>query len=158
MTTRLIFDEARKAYGGSKNGLENEYANFVYRGKTPLRGQPKYNPDEAVNLLLPAIEALKEERAKLLSIDQFVPPWAMFGTWINQQRWTKECRAKKIAEQQSAQMDETNYIEARDFLVNWVMEQPLDGLYEWSKCQSNLYKRVVAGLRPEIIEYAKRKG
>ena len=91
MEAKLTFDIARQAYGGSKNGLDNEYANFVYRAKSPLRGQPRYDIDETVNLLLPAIESLREERGKLLSMDKFVPPWPMLGTWINQQRWTKEC-------------------------------------------------------------------
>ncbi len=150
MLTKLTFEESRKAYGGSKNGLENEYANFVYRAKNPLRGQPKYNPDEAVKLLLPAIEALKEERSKLLSIDQFVPSWAMFGTWINQQRWTKDCGAKRLEKQRADAFAAKRDKYTRDLYSDWIPEQEADFLREWSKSQSPRIQRLVCELRPEI--------
>lgn len=151
MTTRLIFDEARKAYGGSKNGLENELANFIYRSKNPLRGQPKYNPDEVVDLLLPAIEAQKAERVQLIRNEEFVPAWPMMGTWINQQRWSQECRVKKTSEQRSQSIDRNNMNTYRKLYSETISKMNIDALRVFKMNKPHL-RKLIEQLRPEILK------
>ena len=153
MTTRLLFNEARKAYGGSKNGLENELANFIYRSKKPMRGQPRYDIDKTVNLLLPAIEAQTAERKQSQG---FVPPWKNFKTWINGQCWTQECAASKVAEQRNEDMKAKIDKQNRELYSSWIMEQSLETLKQWCNEEPNRrLKPLVAELKPDIIEYCK---
>lgn len=76
------FDQARKAYPGTRRGLDVEWANF----------EKKYDKEKAriVPLLLPSIEAEKAHKARLVAEKKFCPEWANFSTWINQSRWTQE--------------------------------------------------------------------
>lgn len=76
-----IFDMARKAYPGMKNGLLSEFAIF--------RKQKDYKV--ALPLLLPAIQKQIKWRDKMKTIKgQFVPEWKFFTTWINQRCWEQE--------------------------------------------------------------------
>jgi len=77
---KAFFDTARKAYPGTKRGLDPEWTGF-------LKACPKYS--ESLPLLLPAIEREIEHRKKQVA-SGFVPQWANFSTWINQKRWTQE--------------------------------------------------------------------
>jgi hypothetical protein len=77
-----VFEAARQAYGGTKRGFGPEWENFVKKF-------PDYQP--ILPLLLPAIERERAHREKLAAIPgAFIPAWAHFQTWINQQRWTQE--------------------------------------------------------------------
>ncbi len=81
-TAKQVFDEARKSYPGTRNGLEREWNNF--------RAKQKKNIPNTVQMILPAIEREKAYKAFLKSKGDFCPPWANFQTWINQERWTQE--------------------------------------------------------------------
>lgn len=78
---KAVFDESRKAFPGSKRGLDPEWENFT-----------KKNPDYTtiLPLLLPAIEREKAHKAALNEANQFCPQWKNFTTWINGKCWTEE--------------------------------------------------------------------
>jgi hypothetical protein len=78
---KVLFDEFRKMYPGSKRGLDTEFENFH-----------KKNPDygEIIPLLIPSLEKLISWREKKRNAGQFVPEWANLQTWINQRRWEVE--------------------------------------------------------------------
>mgnify|MGYP005769721965 FL=1 len=76
-----IFDEFRRAYPGTKRGLETEYENF----------QKKHTDwQRVIPLLMPALQALIKWREAKIEIHQFVPEFANLSTWINQRRWETE--------------------------------------------------------------------
>ena len=75
----VIFEEFRKAFPGTKRGLNTELKNFL-----------KNNNPELVHLLLPALENEKQHRDSCERQKEFIPPWAMMSTWINQKRWEQE--------------------------------------------------------------------
>ena len=79
---RLQFEEARKAYPGTKRGLDPEWANFQRKHRDHLA--------EIAPLLLPAILAERKHKSNLKASQKFCPEWANFQTWINQARWTQE--------------------------------------------------------------------
>jgi hypothetical protein len=74
------FDAARKAYPGSRRGLDVEWENFCKKTK----------PVEVAPLLLPAIERGKAYRAGCALVNAWCENWPYFSTWINQARWTQE--------------------------------------------------------------------
>lgn len=76
-----IFEMARMAYPGMKNGLLYEFQN--------LKRKKDYK--QYLHLLLPAIETQKKWREKQKQIKgQFVPEWKFFTTWINNNCWEQE--------------------------------------------------------------------
>ncbi len=80
---RSKFDEARKSYPGTKNGIEPEWENFQ---KKHGKNTPKIVP-----LILPAIQAEKEHKERLkATAGAFCPEWKNFKTWINNSCWTQE--------------------------------------------------------------------
>lgn len=74
------FDLARKAYPGTRRGLDAEWDNF----------KKKFSPADIVPLLMPAIERGKDYRAGCASVNAWCEGWGHFQTWINQSRWTTE--------------------------------------------------------------------
>lgn len=82
-----VFDEARKAYPGTKRGLATEFRYFIFRCGYPSDGLPKIDWWKAVPLLKPAIEAQIRCRKKKGTSTAFIPPWKNFKTWINNRCW-----------------------------------------------------------------------
>lgn len=77
-----LFDDFRKAYPGSKRGLRVEFDNF--RKKYPKEWR------RIIPQLMPALQRMEQWRARLAAAKEFVPPYAMLQTWINQRRWETE--------------------------------------------------------------------
>lgn len=77
---KRIFDEARIAYrnliGGAVRGLNTEFEYFISNNRT------KKDWRECLSLLLPAIKAEHEHRAKKERANKFVPEPKNFKTWI----------------------------------------------------------------------------
>ncbi len=71
---KIIFEEFRKAYPGTKKGLEVEFENFVKKNK---------DWEEVLPKLLPAIIAQATARKKLSDSGKFVAEWKNLQTWIN---------------------------------------------------------------------------
>lgn len=88
LSLKSIFDEARKAFPGQKNGLEVEWENFK-------RKHPKVFVD-ATALLLPAIKKEIRFKSECARVGAFVPPWKHFQTWINGSFWTQEFPSEVI--------------------------------------------------------------
>lgn len=98
LNTKAIFDEARKAYPGTKRGLDHEFENF----------QKKHKDFKAiVDLLLPAIEREDRHKKSLKAGGVFCPQWKHFQTWINNGCWTLEFST-------DSQGDEPDYASALD--------------------------------------------
>ncbi len=74
-----IFNEARNLYGGTKNGNEVEFDNFVKKNTDWRDILPK---------LKPAIE--KEIKWREKTNGEFRPTWKNFQTWINKKCWDQE--------------------------------------------------------------------
>ena len=76
-----IFDEFRRAYPGTKRGLDTEFENLK-----------KKHPDwrETIPLLMPALQTLIKWREAKIQSRQFVPEYANLSTWLNQRRWETE--------------------------------------------------------------------
>lgn len=77
------FEEARKAYPGSKRGLDTEWEYFLkcHRKKAA----------EFVPLLLPGIQegiVYRQDLEKLKA--KFIPQWKNFKTWIHQKCWEEK--------------------------------------------------------------------
>ena len=84
-----IFDSARKAYPGTKLGLDTEWKNFL-----------KANKPEISDLLMLAIEKEKAYKEKCALLGSFVAPWKNFKTWVNQKCWEQEFSEIKTKPQQ----------------------------------------------------------
>lgn len=91
-----MFDEFRKAYGGTKRGLKAELDNFKKKND---------NWREIVPLLMPALEREKAYREQAQAAGQFVPNWAYLQTWINQRRWETEFAAVQPQQSSSTYAD-----------------------------------------------------
>lgn len=76
-----IFEDFRKAYQGTKRGLDVEFKNFKSKNKDYA---------DVVHLLLPSFNRELMHRKRLEERNEFVPPFANLSTWINQKRWTQE--------------------------------------------------------------------
>lgn len=79
------FNEARKAFPGTKRGLDTEFLNFRKRHK---------DWNEVLPLLVPAILNQIEDKKKAGFLGKFVAEWPMFQVWINQRRWELETSNK----------------------------------------------------------------
>lgn len=77
-----LFDEFRKSYPGSKRGLETEFENFKKKNRSKWK--------EVIHSLMTALNDQKKHRDLMQRRNEFVPPWPMFQTWINQKRWEIE--------------------------------------------------------------------
>ena len=84
------FDLFRKAYKGTKRGLQIEFDNFKNKNA---------NWREIIPSLMPALEREIAWREEMQAAGQFVPQWAHLQTWINQHRWETEFEAVEIAVQ-----------------------------------------------------------
>lgn len=82
---KQTFDEFRKAYPGTKRGLETEFKNF--KKHTDYKN--------VVKELSPALAKLIEWRRASETKGNFVPQYPMLQTWINQRRWEEELEAVK---------------------------------------------------------------
>ncbi len=74
------FEKVRKAYSGTRRGLDTEFKNFQRHEdwKTEL---PK------LYVKLHDEEIIRDHQSES---NLFVPPWPHFRTWINQRRWEQE--------------------------------------------------------------------
>ncbi|NQV31805.1 MAG: hypothetical protein HQ515_03880 [Phycisphaeraceae bacterium] len=79
--SRECFDDARKAYPGTKRGLDTEWSEFVKRQK---------DWQAVVPLLQPAIQSQIQARAVQKQVGQWVPNWKHFRTWLSQRCWEIE--------------------------------------------------------------------
>lgn len=91
------FEAARLAYPGTKNGLDTEFKNFIWRGTHPVEQKQnkegfgvKFKPEEIAPILLENVKRQKHEREVLKSRNQFAAPWKNFQTWINHNWWAAE--------------------------------------------------------------------
>ena len=135
----LVFDVVRKAYPGTKRGLETEFYNFVWQSKHPKAGMPPFNFVEVLPLLKPAIKAQIQgrQRAKL---GDFVPPWKNFKTWINNRCWEEEGKIvyrpltpeeKATLEKAEAAASEKRRQEIRNDEGRYYREQSTEDLEKW---------------------------
>jgi hypothetical protein len=106
----IIFDKARKAYLGTKNGLKVSLNQF----KRVCKNEGLKVMDE-VRKLLPAIEAEKKHKQALKKSGNFCPAWANFSTWINQKRWTQELSIIEKKESISDKLSQLNTVNLIDF-------------------------------------------
>lgn len=84
-----IFDAARKLYPGSKRGNANEFKNFVTNSLYPKKGLCKYDIEEVLPLLEPAIRRQIKWREEAKA-SEFRPEWKGFQVWVNDQYWEFE--------------------------------------------------------------------
>ncbi len=75
------FEKFRKAYPGTKRGLNEEYNNFQKKHK---------DWEEVLPLLISALEQQILQRSKDAATGIFVPPWKNLTTWLNQRCWTEQ--------------------------------------------------------------------
>ena len=76
-----LFDQFRRAFPGTKRGLDAELGNL----------KKKYrNWRELVPLFMPALEKALAWRQEMTDTGQFVPAWPYLRTWINDRRWENE--------------------------------------------------------------------
>ena len=77
----LVFDTFRRAYKGTKRGLNTEFTNFKKKNK---------DWREVLPLLLPLYEQQQTKRQKALTEGCFVPQEKNLQTYINQRCWEAE--------------------------------------------------------------------
>jgi hypothetical protein len=97
----LKFDEARKAYIGTKRGLLIEFDNFKKRHK---------DYKEVIDLLKPAIELEIEHKTYLKEKGRFVPEWKNFATWIDQRCWEQEFPKNEFMEKEQTLEEKSKYM------------------------------------------------
>lgn len=77
----LMFDTFRKAYKGTKRGLQTEFTNFKKKHK---------DWREVLVILLPSYQAQQTKREQALRQGCFVPQEKNLSTYINQRFWEAE--------------------------------------------------------------------
>ncbi len=75
------FERFRKAYPGTKRGLDEEYDNFRKKHK---------DWKKVLLLLFPSLEQQISQREKNIAQNEFNPPWKHLTTWLNQRCWTEQ--------------------------------------------------------------------
>jgi len=80
-TNKILFDNFRKKYPGTKRGLETEFENFLKKHK---------DWESVLNLLLPAVDKQIKLREIKKDKNLFIPEWKNLQTWINQRCWEEE--------------------------------------------------------------------
>jgi hypothetical protein len=76
-----IFEAFRKAYPGSKRGLDTEFENL----------KKKHHDYKAIlPLLEPALSNQMQWRIEMNAAGMFIPEWPGLAVWINQRRWENE--------------------------------------------------------------------
>jgi hypothetical protein len=78
------FEIFRKAFTGTKNGLDTEFENFTKKNK---------NYKEIIPLLLPAIQRENDHRAKASELGEFFPISKSLSVWIGKKCWEQELPA-----------------------------------------------------------------
>lgn len=91
-----IFENFRKNYPGTKNGLEKEFKNF----------QKHSDWKDSLSKLSDALGMEKIWRIQKTKSGGFVPEWKHLATWINQRCWEQE-----LAKIQTMPIQETSKIE-----------------------------------------------
>jgi len=82
-----IFDRFRKAYPGTKNGNQTEFANF----------QKKHKDWKFVlNDLSSLLDCIINQRALAKYPGSFVPQWKNLSTWINNRCWEEETGKEEV--------------------------------------------------------------
>ena len=92
-----LFDEFRRAYKGTKRGLQVEFDNLKNKNA---------NWREIVPILMQALEREIVWREQMQEARQFVPQWAHLQTWINQKRWETEFETIETAMAANAQANQ----------------------------------------------------
>jgi predicted phage replisome organizer len=82
--TKNNFESFRKAYPGTKRGLDAEWNDFVKKYK---------DWREIIPLLNTSLENQKKSRDQKKFKGDFVPEWKNLKTWLNQSCWTEELGA-----------------------------------------------------------------
>jgi len=82
---KLMFEEARLLYPGTKRGLEVEWEYFWNLKKFAHRRS------EIVSLMVPAI---KRQIVRHQDTTDFVPSWKNFKSWVYNEYWTLEWGSK----------------------------------------------------------------
>ena len=90
---KAIFEQARVLYGGSKRGLETEFANFVQHCIRPKDGMPKIKWQSVCKRILEAVKEQIEWRRDPKG--EFRPEWKNFQTWTNNRCWEEDHAVKK---------------------------------------------------------------
>ncbi len=84
-----IFDIFRKAYPGSKRGLEVEFDEFVYSCRKNSKFR-RVDWRKELPSLLPALEADIADKKRLRSRDGWVAEWKNLDTWLHARCWTRD--------------------------------------------------------------------
>ena len=152
--TKAEFEKARVMYQGKKRGLDSEFANFIFRAKKPLRGQPRYNPDDIVYKLIPAIEMEIKNRKVAKRDEKFHAEWKHMQTWINQCEWSADTGSSlsKI-ELDNKVIHKKKMREAiigHECFKDWSIER----VYDYCRTGSHYVKMAAKYYRPEIVKYA----
>jgi hypothetical protein len=74
------FDAIRKAYPGTRRGNRTELDCFLQH----------HDAAKVIDKLMPAIEAQKAHRKRLVAAGDFCPNWPHFGTWLKGRQWELE--------------------------------------------------------------------
>lgn len=98
-----LFEAFRKAYRGTKRGLDTEFSNFKKKHKDWKQVAP---------LLLPAYEKQLEQLDQKKAIGAFVPQPKNLQTYINQRCWEEEI-SKQITNENGNNTGQTATITAR---------------------------------------------
>ena len=80
---KILFDEFRKLYPGTKRGLDTEFDNFKKKTKDWHIVLP-----DLISHLKKQIDA--RDRTKKLYPDKFLPEWKHLQTYVNQRSWEEE--------------------------------------------------------------------
>lgn len=97
MTNEQTFDIFRKAYPGSKRGLEVEFDEFIYSCRSNSK-QRRLDWRKEIERLLPALNAEIAFRRVLRNADTFCPPWKDLPTWLHGRCWTRDIPEKRELE------------------------------------------------------------
>lgn len=93
MTKEQTFDIFRKAYPGSKRGLEVEFDEFIYSCRKNSK-QRRLDWRKELERLTPALKAEITEKKSLRNTDKFCPSWKDLPTWLHQRCWTRDIPEK----------------------------------------------------------------
>jgi hypothetical protein len=103
---RAMFEAFRRAYPGTKRGLDVEYENF--RRKNPKQWR------DIAPMLMPALERLKLYHEQCAAAGRFCPNWKNLATWINQRCWTEELPSVESQRQTTSAKPPTQPLQQND--------------------------------------------
>jgi uncharacterized protein YdaU (DUF1376 family) len=102
---KTFFEKARVLYPGTKRGLETEFENFKKKHK---------DWKQVVLILEEKIQAQIRVRDYRKGLNEFVPEWKNFSTWINQRCWEEEIQAVEAkTENKPLQLQPGNFLKSK---------------------------------------------